>query len=67
MGNKGFSTLLTNLGIRYSVKLFIMIEMNMSRTKALRLVRKFNFDSFYLVEGAGVFGVFGNQMNGKLI
>lgn len=41
VGNKGFSTLLEDLGNRYNAKMFVLLETHISSSKAQRLVRKF--------------------------
>ena len=56
VGNKGFSTLIGDLRARYASNFMILFETHNSGNKAHRIVKKFGFDGFHIVDGDGFSG-----------
>ena len=53
MVNKGFSSLLGDLCLRYNSNLFVLFDTHVSGPRAQRLIAKFGFDSNHVVNGDG--------------
>ena len=52
----GFTSLVKDLANRYSACLIFLLETHVSGEKAKRLIKKFNFDGTFIVDGVGFSG-----------